>query len=109
MLSEKEKKFIVDRQDMYSLGELGEKLGRDPHEIYDCYSDMVDSGEYIKYYDKPKIFEVRKRIFKEDNMREILDVYVGKAKDFKGLKNKRAENIIKKLQEKEQNHIPRVD
>ena len=48
MFTEFEKKFIVNHDYCMTTGRLAKRLGRNYMEVYECYSDMVDSGEYRK-------------------------------------------------------------
>jgi len=48
--TEKEKTYIVQNEDSLTLLQFAKKFDCKPNEVYECYSDIVESGEHWKYY-----------------------------------------------------------
>lgn len=48
-LSDKQKRYILKHDYYRTVEQIAEKLGVSCKDVMDCYSEMVDSGYYVKY------------------------------------------------------------
>ena len=56
--SENQKKYIVRHDHLMTINDIAIRLSCAPQEVLSCYSEMVDTGEYIKYK-KPNLWANR--------------------------------------------------
>ena len=53
ILTENQEEFLIKHQDIYSLRRLGGIFGATPREVYDYYSELIESQRFLKYWKKP--------------------------------------------------------
>ena len=53
ILTEKQEQFLIKHQDVYSLRKLGEIFEVTPTEVYNYYSELIESQRFLKYWRKP--------------------------------------------------------
>ena len=52
-LTERQKKFLIENQDRYTIRKFGKIFNMSGAKVLEIYSQMVDSGEFKKYYVNP--------------------------------------------------------
>lgn len=62
MLTEKQKKLLIKFQDQWSILDFSFDFKMSSEEIYNEYSKLIESGEYLKYWVKKTPYGFVKKI-----------------------------------------------
>lgn len=69
-LTETQKKFLIDNQDRFTIEKFGRIFKTNGMKVFEYYSDMVDSGEFKKYYVNPLPHCVGRKGFQKNEQRD---------------------------------------